>query len=121
MRTRTDWLWLLLSLSPALSAEPARNPFQPLLLAPCSASSVSPAGWQLKGIVGQPARRHGWVLTANGQWLRLIAQQTVLADGWRVVQIAPYSLELRAIANDPLCPPAADSFRLMLDNHKEGK
>ncbi|EFE97333.1 HofP DNA utilization family protein [Serratia odorifera] len=119
MTTRVNWLWLLLS--PALWAEPARNPFQPPLLAPCSAPSLSPAGWQLKGIVGQPARRHGWVLTPNGQWLRLIAQQTVLADGWRVGAISARMLVLHAIANDPLCPPAADDLRLTLDNHKEEK
>lgn len=67
-RPGRGWWWLLWPW--ALCAEP-RDPFAPPPLPACAQTAASPAGWRLKGVIGQPTLRYGWVVTPAGQWLRL--------------------------------------------------
>ncbi|MCP1064911.1 hypothetical protein M5G07_02525 [Serratia symbiotica] len=53
----------------------------------CLMALESQAGLRLKGIMGQPALRYGWVVTPAGQWLSLRPQPILLAWRWRVDQI----------------------------------
>ncbi|OKB66421.1 hypothetical protein BHU62_12745 [Serratia marcescens] len=111
------WWWLLWPW--ALCAEP-RDPFAPPSPPACSLAEASPAGWQLRGVIGQPTLRYGWVVTPTGQWLRLRPQQRVLAERWQVTQVQVRSLTLMALAAEPDCPANRDGVSLMMDN-KDGK
>lgn len=84
------WWWLLWPW--ALCAEP-RDPFAPPPMPACAQTETSPTGWRLKGVIGQPTQRYGWVVTPAGQWLRLRPQQRVLAERWQVTQVQARSLE----------------------------
>lgn len=59
-RPGRGWWWLLWPW--ALCAEP-RDPFAPPPLPACAQTAASPAGWRLKGVIGQPTLRYGWVVT----------------------------------------------------------
>lgn len=108
--------WLTALFLPwALAAQP-RNPFIPLLLPDCPLAAASPAGWRLKGIIGQPALRYGWILTPEGQWLRLGEQQRLIAERWRVIQIGDDRLTLVEQQTDPDCPASAADVLLTLHN-----
>lgn len=107
--------WLIALLLPwALAAHP-RNPFIPLPLTRCP-QAASPAGWLLKGIIGQPALRYGWILTPEGQWLRLREQQRLLAGRWLVIQIGADRLTLAEQQPTPDCPALAADVLLTLHN-----
>ncbi|CAI0905168.1 DUF2531 family protein [Serratia entomophila] len=111
--------WLALLLLPwALAAQP-RNPFVPLPLPDCPLAAASPAGWRLKGIIGRPALRYGWVVTPTGQWLRLGERQLLLARRWRVVRIEADRLTLAELQTDPNCPAVAGDVQLTLNNEGE--
>ncbi|AUU10576.1 DUF2531 family protein [Serratia marcescens] len=112
------WWWLLWPW--ALCAEP-RDPFAPPPLPACAQTEASPAGWRLKGVIGHPALRYGWVVTPAGQWLRLQPQQRVLAERWQVTQVQARSLTLTALATEPDCPASQSDISLMMDNNKDGK
>jgi pilus assembly protein HofP len=99
----------------------SRDPFKPLPLPDCSNVAESPVNWQLKGIIGQAAVHHAWVVTTAGQWLRLKPQQTLLDGRWRVVQVVKGQVSLKANQGDPLCPVAENAVVLTLGNHKEEK
>lgn len=109
--SKRRWSGLLL-LPWVLAAQP-RNPFIPL--PDCLMALESPAGWRLKGIIGQPALRYGWVVTPAGQWLRLRPQQILLAGRWRVDQINADKLTLAEQPTDPDCPVAIGHVQLMLN------
>lgn len=108
------WLWPW-----ALGAEP-RDPFVPPPQPVCSQTEASPAGWRLRGVIGQPALRHGWVVTSAGQWLRLRPQQRVLDERWQVMEVQARSMTLAALANEPDCPASHSSVSLAMD-HEDGK
>ncbi|BEM89416.1 hypothetical protein SME46J_38860 [Serratia marcescens] len=105
------WPW-------ALCAE-SRDPFAPPSQPAC-VQAASPAGWRLKGVIGQPTQRYGWVVTPAGQWLRLRPQQRVLAERWQVTQVQARSLTLTALAAEPDCPAGHGDVSLTMDN-KDGK
>ncbi|WBF45713.1 HofP DNA utilization family protein [Serratia rubidaea] len=109
------WIW---ALAPALWAAQPRDPFQPPALS-CPDVAVSPERWRLAGIIGQPERRLGWVITPERRWLRLQLRQTVLHGRWQVTHIGNRTLTLQAVAGDALCPPAPGDVTLMLGNNKE--
>ncbi|CAM3895700.1 hypothetical protein [Serratia silvae] len=106
--------WCLLLFSPPLWAEQYRDPFQPPLTVACAAPAVSPAGWWLKGIIGTPELRYGWVVTPQGQWLGLLPRQRVLDGEWQVMQIRPRQLELVAQNGAEVCRPRTGSVVLTL-------
>ncbi|MCI2404544.1 hypothetical protein MMS95_17145 [Serratia sp. PGPR-27] len=89
------WWWLLWPW--ALCAEP-RDPFAPLPMPACAQTEASPAGWRLKGVIGQPTLRYGWVVT----------------------QVQARSLTLKALMAEPDCPASQGDVSLMMDN-KDGK
>ncbi|BEM60098.1 hypothetical protein SME22J_39590 [Serratia marcescens] len=107
------WWWLLWPW--ALCAEP-RDPFAPPPMPACAQTETSPAGWRLKGVIGQPTQRYGWVVTPAGQWLRLRSQQRVLAERWQVTQVQARSLTLKALTAEPECPASRDDISLMIDD-----
>lgn len=106
--------WFCLMFSTPLWAAQYRDPFQPTQLAHCSVPAVSPEGWQLKGVIGTPDLRYGWVVTPEGQWLGLLPQQWLLDGHWQVVQIQPGQLELSAQGINGSCPPLTDRVVLTL-------
>lgn len=107
------WWWLLWPW--ALCAEP-RDPFAPPPMPVCAQTEISTAGWRLKGVIGQPMQRYGWVVTPAGQWLRLRPQQRVLAERWQVTQVQARSLTLKALTAEPECPTSRDDISLMIDD-----
>lgn len=108
------WFWLLFSAP--LWAGQYRDPFQPPLTAVCADPGVSPAGWRLKGVIGTPDLRYGWVITPQGQWLGLLPRQRVLDDDWQVMQILPRQLELAEQERAEACRPRARHVVLTLGN-----
>lgn len=110
------WLWLLFSTQ--LGAEQYRDPFQPPDVAACAEPAVSPAGWLLKGVIGTPDLRYGWVVTPQGQWLGLQPRQRVLDGDWQVVQILPRQLELGAQDMGSACRPRTGKVVLMMSKEK---
>lgn len=108
--------WFLGLFSSVLWAEHYRDPFQPPSVVPCVHAAISPKDWQLKGIIGTPDRRYGWIVTPQGQWLGLLPQQRLLDGDWRVVQILPRQLELRAEERDNACSRTTDNLILTLGN-----
>ncbi|EPN2805850.1 HofP DNA utilization family protein [Serratia marcescens] len=116
-RPGRGWWWLLWPW--ALCAEP-RDPFAPPPLPACAQTAASPAGWRLKGVIGQPTLRYGWVVTPAGQWLRRRPQQRVLAERWQVTQVQARSLTLTALVAEPDCPASQGDISLIMDN-KDGK
>ncbi|MFZ1872758.1 MAG: hypothetical protein WAU54_08270 [Chania sp.] len=106
------WLWLMLS-APVWAVQ-ERDPFQQPLVASCVSPAVSPANWQLKGTIGEPGLRHGWLITSQGQWLRLQPQQTLLDGLWQVVQIQARQLEFSEVGTERVCPPATGNIVLTL-------
>lgn len=108
------WFWLLFSAP--LWAEQYRDPFQPPLTAVCAGHGVSPAGWRLKGVIGTPDFRYGWVVTPQGQWLGLFPRQRVLDGDWQVMQILPRQLELAEQEMAEACRPRTGNVMLTLGN-----
>lgn len=108
------WFWLLFSAP--LWAGQYRDPFQRPLTAICADPGVSPAGWRLKGIIGTPDLRYGWVITPQGQWLGLLPRQRVLDGDWQVIQILPRQLELAEQEVAEACRPRAGHVVLTLGN-----
>ncbi|TQI77712.1 pilus assembly protein HofP [Serratia fonticola] len=106
------WAWLLFSTP--LYAKHFRDPFQPPQMMSCIPPAVSPAGWQLKGIIGTPDLRYAWVKTSQGQWMGLHSQQWVLDGVWQVLQIRPRQLELGVQDLDDACPPLTGNVVLTL-------
>lgn len=106
------WLWLMFA-TPVLAVQD-RDPFQPPLVVPCVSSAASPAAWQLKGTIGEPGLRHGWLLTPQGQWLRLQPQQTLLDGLWQVARIQARQLEFNEVGVERLCLPATVHIVLTL-------
>lgn len=106
------WLWLFLPA--ALWAEQYRDPFQPPQVIPCTIPAISPADWLLRGIIGSPDLRQGWVVTPQGQWLGLLPQQWLLDENWQVDAIHLDRIELRARRTNEDCPPLGGSVVLAL-------
>ncbi|AGB84503.1 Protein of unknown function (DUF2531) [Serratia sp. FGI94] len=115
--TRGGWLTLALigALTPVLWAAQPRDPFQPPVLS-CPDVAASPERWRLAGIIGQPERRLGWVITPERRWLRLQLRQTVLHGRWQVTHIDTRTLKLQAVPGDALCPPVPGDVTLTLGN-----
>lgn len=109
---KAGWFWLMFSTS--LWAEHYRDPFQPPQAVPCSRPALSPEGWRLKGIIGTPDLRYGWVETPQDQWLGLLPQQRLLDGQWQVIQIQPRQLELGFLDVDSACPQLTDNVVLTL-------
>jgi pilus assembly protein HofP len=106
------WLWLMFS-TPVWAAQD-RDPFEQPLVTSCVLPAASPANWQLKGTIGEPGLRHGWLMTPQGQWLRLQPQQTLLDGLWQVVQIQARQLEFSEVGTERVCPLAKDNIVLTL-------
>ncbi|WON76741.1 hypothetical protein [Serratia sp. UGAL515B_01] len=106
------WLWLLLST--LLGAVQYRDPFQSAQVIPCKTPTVSPTDWLLKGIIGSPDFRQGWVVTPLGQWLRLLPQQWLPGEYWQVESIHSDRIELRAKGTNEGCLPQGGSVVLTL-------
>ncbi|MEX2943777.1 hypothetical protein [Serratia fonticola] len=113
------WFWLLFSAP--LWAEQYRDPFQPPLTAACADPAVSPEDWRLKGIIGTPDLRYGWVVTPQGQWLGLLPRQRVLDGDWQVMQIQPRQLEFVAQDKAEACRPRTGSVVLTLEKNRKEK
>lgn len=92
-----------LMFSASLWAQHDRDPFQPPQDVPCVYPNVSPEGWRFKGTIGTSSGRYAWVETPQGQWLRLLPQQQLLAGHWQVVKILPRQLELGIYGMDGNC------------------
>lgn len=106
-RPGRGWWWLLWPW--ALCAEP-RDPFAPPPLPACAQTAASPAGWRLKGVIGQPTLRYGCG-DAGGTMASLRPQQRVLAERWQVTQVQARSLTLTALAAEPDCPASGATSR----------
>ncbi len=109
---KTCWIWLIFSTS--LCAEHYRDPFQPPQVAPCTRPATLPEGWRLKGTIGTPDVRYGWVVTPQGQWLKLLPRQRLSDGQWQVVQIEPRQLELGVQDRDKACSPLTGNMVLTL-------
>ncbi|VXD04417.1 conserved hypothetical protein [Enterobacterales bacterium 8AC] len=109
---RKYWLWLMFA-NPVWATQD-RDPFQQPLTASCLSPVVSPADWQLKGTIGEPGLRHGWLMTPQGQWFRLQPQQTLLDGLWQVLQINERQLELSEVDMERVCSPAKSNIVLRL-------
>ncbi|AHG19964.1 hypothetical protein Z042_10195 [Chania multitudinisentens RB-25] len=110
--SKSYWLWLMFSI-PVL-AEPQRDPFQLPSAISCVLPVISPADWQLKGTIGEAGSRHGWVVTPQGQWLKLLPQQILLDSVWQVAHIQARQLEFGVVGVERACPPTTSGIVLKL-------
>lgn len=79
---------LVLICTPALAG---RDPFAP----PAEPACADSAHWHPGGILGDPARRDGWLRDANGRWLRATPGQP-LGQGWRTEAVTEDHIRLAA-------------------------
>ncbi|AWK14890.1 hypothetical protein SK355_08255 [Candidatus Fukatsuia symbiotica] len=81
---------------------PIKDPFQPLPLTSCNQDIDHLKKWRLRGIVGRQGYHHGWALTPEGGWHKLVVGKLVLTN-WRVSHIDQRQVEVRYEKTTPLC------------------
>ncbi|WP_342221572.1 hypothetical protein [Candidatus Fukatsuia endosymbiont of Tuberolachnus salignus] len=59
---------------------PIKDPFQPLPLTSCNQDIDHLKKWRLRGIVGRQGYHHGWALTPEGGWHKLVVGKLVLTN-----------------------------------------
>ncbi|MEJ4046817.1 hypothetical protein [Erwinia sp. SLM-02] len=77
----------------ALNAQ-ARDPFLPAGAGQCTAEKMSPAVWQLQGVIGQPGHFEAWLLSPAEQRLHVRVNDRPGGTAWRVTNIDLMSITL---------------------------
>lgn len=70
----------------------ARDPFRPAAPSLCRAAVAPLTGWRLQGIVGRKAHFHAWLLTPQGQSVRVLSGKPFLVDPWQPVAVSRHSI-----------------------------
>ncbi|EGY29160.1 hypothetical protein Rin_00008800 [Candidatus Regiella insecticola 5.15] len=79
-----------------------KDPFQPRPLPPCNQHIEYLKKWQLHGIVGQKGDHHGWVLSPEGRWYKLVVGKQLLKD-WRVSNIDTRRIDIHYDRSETTC------------------